>query len=178
MTWSLFLLPLTWIWISVEDSDIVASVCEKRERERGGSGEGRDLEGFVSATTGVDCRGWAHLPPHGNDNTPPLPNRESHHRNRSRIQPRPLTHHLPTSFILEMGNRESASNDGIFSSLDRSSVLEARDLRSVAKYMKSDECQNVYVMVCSISPTNIHNAQCSAIPSYLSRHRIGIAILA
>lgn len=47
-----------------------------------------------------------------------------------------------------MGNEESTSNsDGLFSSLERSQTLEARDLRSVAKYMKSDECNNVFVMV-------------------------------
>ena len=77
-----------------------------------------------------------------------------------------------------MGNKESASNDGIFSSVDRPSVLETRDIRSIAKYMKSDECQNVYVMVCSTSPTNIRNTQGSAISPYLSRRRIGIAIIA
>lgn len=57
-----------------------------------------------------------------------------------------------------MGNKESASNDGIFSSLDQSHALEARDLPSVAKYMKSDECQNIFVMVRSTSPTNILDA--------------------
>jgi len=47
-----------------------------------------------------------------------------------------------------MGNKESASNDpGVFSSPDRPSTLEVRDLRSVAKYMKSDKCENVYVML-------------------------------
>ena len=69
-----------------------------------------------------------------------------------------------------MGNKESANNDaGIFSSVDRPSVLEARDLRSVAKYIKSDKCENVYVMVRSVSPTDVYNAQDSAIPLYLSR---------
>ena len=126
---------------------------------------------LFSATTGGDCCGGTHLSPHGNDNAPPLPNHESHHRNRSRIQSCASTHHLPTPLALKMGNKESASNDGVFSSPDRPSVLEVRDLRSVAKYMKSDKCKNVYVMVRSISPTTVHNAQGSAILSYLSRHR-------
>jgi len=46
-----------------------------------------------------------------------------------------------------MGNEESTSNKGLFSSLERPQTLEARDLGSVAKYMKSDECNNVYIMV-------------------------------
>lgn len=62
-----------------------------------------------------------------------------------------------SNLVLEMGNKESSSNDGIFSSLDRPSVLEARDVRSVAKYIKSDKCKNIYVMVRSISPANVHN---------------------
>lgn len=27
-------------------------------------------------------------------------------------------------------------------------VLEGRDIRSLAKYIKSDECKNIFVMVC------------------------------
>jgi len=59
-----------------------------------------------------------------------------------------------------MGNEESTSNDGIFSPLEQSyaHTLEAKDLRSVAKYMKSDKCENVYVMVRPNSPTHVHNA--------------------
>ena len=85
-------------------------------------------------------------------------------RSRNRLTPSldPTSHPHPllltTSFVLEMGNKESASNDGVFSSPARSSTLEANDLRSVAKYMKSEECQNIYVMVCSTSPTNIRDA--------------------
>ena len=46
-----------------------------------------------------------------------------------------------------MGNEESKSKKGLFSSLERPHILEARDLVSVAKYIKSDECHNVYIMV-------------------------------
>ena len=125
-------------------------------------------------TTVVDRLGWVRLSPHGNDNAPASVSEP--HWSHPRIQPRASTYHSSTPFVLEMGNKESASNDGLFSSLDRPSTLEARDLRSVAKYMKSDECQNVFVMVCSISPTNIHNAQGSAIPLHLSRHRARLVL--
>jgi hypothetical protein len=46
-----------------------------------------------------------------------------------------------------MGNEESTSNDGLFSPLEGLHALEARDARSVAKYMQSDRCENVFVMV-------------------------------
>jgi len=46
-----------------------------------------------------------------------------------------------------MGNEESTSNDGLFSPVERPHALGARDLRSVAEYMKSDECKNVFVML-------------------------------
>lgn len=47
-----------------------------------------------------------------------------------------------------MGNDQSTGNDDIYEgSPQRSRTLEARDLRSVAKYMKSDECKNVFVML-------------------------------
>lgn len=69
-----------------------------------------------------------------------------------------MTHCFPIPFAREMGNEKSKSKDGLFSPLEQPSTLEARDLRSVAKYMKSDECQMIYVMVRSVSsPTNVHN---------------------
>lgn len=46
-----------------------------------------------------------------------------------------------------MGNEESTSNDGIYGPPQGSRTLEAKDLRSVVKYMKSDKCKNVYVML-------------------------------
>jgi len=48
-----------------------------------------------------------------------------------------------------MGNEESSTSksDDLFSPLERPCALEARDLRSVAKYIKSGKCKNVYVML-------------------------------
>jgi len=55
-----------------------------------------------------------------------------------------------------MGNEESTSKKGLFSSLERPHTLEARDLGSVAKYIKSDECNNVYIMVSIFDIPNKH----------------------
>lgn len=49
-----------------------------------------------------------------------------------------------------MGNEESTSSDIddiYYGSSQRSSTLEGRDLPSLAKYMKSDKCKNIYVML-------------------------------
>jgi hypothetical protein len=56
-----------------------------------------------------------------------------------------------------MGNEESTSSDNIYKSPQRPRTLEAKDLRSVAKYMKSDKCENIFVMVRSVSPTMLCN---------------------
>jgi hypothetical protein len=59
-----------------------------------------------------------------------------------------------------MGNEESTSSDSdLHGSSQQSRILEAKNLRSVAKYMKSEECQVVYVMVRLVSLQNFHNAQ-------------------
>ena len=58
-----------------------------------------------------------------------------------------------------MGNEESTSSDSVYGSPQRSRTLEAKDLRSVAKYMKSDKCKNVYVMVRSVSPAKLYDIQ-------------------
>jgi len=137
-----FFSPLTWIWTSDGDSAIVA--VREGGKEEDGGGEENDLEGFVSYDRWP--RNWL----------------------RSMMIAvltyfreallRFLTHCLCIPLFHEMGNEESTSNDGLFSPLERSHALGARDLRSVAKYMNSDECKNVYVMVRSISPMHVHDA--------------------
>lgn len=69
-----------------------------------------------------------------------------------------------------MGNEESTSSDGLRGSPQRSPALEVRDLRSVAKYIKSEDCQNIFVMVRSVSLASVHDAQSSAGP--YKTHRV------
>jgi hypothetical protein len=79
----------------------------------------------------------------------------SHHQVVLGSQPCASTHHL-FPFVFEMGNEKSTSKDRPSNSLERSCTLEARDLPSVAKYMKSDECKNVFVLVSTFDVPNKH----------------------